>query len=145
MYVKYVQSFRKLEECYDQITHAQKRRILRHVLDGVIGRVIELKHEMINLECSEYHFFDDVLQDLKLTPVCLFFFHQFLKKLKFKNFNKKNLRTTLSFRSRNILFMKKSKLFKKKKSFCPKSSRIWLPKKIRFQHLIKMLIQKHLK
>ena len=69
MYVKYVQSFRKLEECYDQIAHAQKRRILRHLLDGVIGRLIELKHEMIRLEFSEYHFFDDVLQDLKLTPV----------------------------------------------------------------------------
>ena len=69
MYVKYVQSFRRLEECYDQITHAQKRRILRHVLDGVMGRLIELKHEMIQLEYSEYHFLDDVLQDLKLTPV----------------------------------------------------------------------------
>ena len=69
MYVKYVQSFRKLEECYDQITHAQKRRLLRHLLDACIGRVIELKHEMIQLEFSEYHFFDDVLQDLKLTPV----------------------------------------------------------------------------
>lgn len=69
MYVKYVQSFRKLEECYDQITQAQKRRLLRHVLDSVIGRVIELKHEMIKLEFSEYHFYDDVLQDLKLTPV----------------------------------------------------------------------------
>jgi IQ and AAA domain-containing protein len=66
--VKYVQGFRRLEECYDQITHAQKRRVLRHVLDGVIGRIIELKHEMIKLELSEYHYFDDVLQDLKLTP-----------------------------------------------------------------------------
>ena len=69
MYVKYVQAFRKLEECYDQVTQAQKRRILRQVLDGVIGRIIELKHEMIGLELSEYHFFDDILQDLKLTPV----------------------------------------------------------------------------
>ncbi len=71
MYVKYVQSFRRLEECYDQITHAQKRRLLRHVLDACIGRIIELKHEMIQLEFSEYHFFDDILQDLKLTPVIL--------------------------------------------------------------------------
>ena len=71
MYVKYVQAFRKLEECYDQITQAQKRRVLRQVLDGTIGRVIELKHEMIGLELSEYHFFDDILQDLKLTPVKL--------------------------------------------------------------------------
>lgn len=68
MYVKYVQSFRRLEECYDQIGQAQKRRVLRNLLDGVIGRLIELKHEMIKLEYAEYHFFDDVLQDLKLTP-----------------------------------------------------------------------------
>lgn len=34
-----------------------------------MGRLIELKHEMIGLELSEYHFFDDILQDLKLTPV----------------------------------------------------------------------------
>ncbi len=69
MYVKYIQIFRGLEQSYDQIVHPQKRRVLRHVLDGVMGRVIELKHEMINHECSEYHYFDDVLSDLKLTPV----------------------------------------------------------------------------
>jgi IQ and AAA domain-containing protein len=71
LFVKYVQSFRKLEECYDQIAHAQKRRLLRFTLDSVVGRLVELKHEMIHLEFSEYHFLDDVLQDLKLTPVIL--------------------------------------------------------------------------
>lgn len=69
LYVKYIQIFRALEQAYDQIVHPQKRRVLRHVLDGVMGRVLELKHEMMNLECSEYHYFDDVLADLKLTPV----------------------------------------------------------------------------
>ncbi|CAG5126509.1 unnamed protein product [Candidula unifasciata] len=68
MYVKYIQIFRKLEQAYDQIVHPQKRRVLRHCLDGVMGRILELKHEMINLEFSEYHYFDDVLSDLKLTP-----------------------------------------------------------------------------
>ena len=38
MYIKYVLAFRKLEECYDQIVHPQKRRLLRHMLDGTIGR-----------------------------------------------------------------------------------------------------------
>ena len=69
MYIKYIQIFRKLEQCYDQIVHPQKRRVLRHVLDGAMGRILELKHEMVNLEFSEYHYFDDVLSDLKLTPV----------------------------------------------------------------------------
>lgn len=68
MYIKYIQIFRKLEQCYDQIVHPQKRRVLRHVLDGTMGRILELKNEMVNLEFSEFHYFDDVLSDLKLTP-----------------------------------------------------------------------------
>jgi len=34
MYIKYIQIFRRLENCYDQVVHPQKRRVLRHVLDG---------------------------------------------------------------------------------------------------------------
>ncbi|CAF1009153.1 unnamed protein product, partial [Didymodactylos carnosus] len=68
MFVKYVQIFRKLEQCYDQIVHPQKRRLLRVVLDGCMGRILELKHEMISMDASEYHYFDDILADLKLTP-----------------------------------------------------------------------------
>lgn len=32
-------------------------------------RILELKNDMVMLEHSEYHYFDDVLSDLKLTPV----------------------------------------------------------------------------
>ena len=73
MYIKYVQIFRRLEQSYDQIVHPQKRRVLRHVLDGTMGRILELKNEMVQLEFSEFHYFDDVLSDLKLTPVSLLF------------------------------------------------------------------------
>lgn len=68
-YLRYLQIFRGLEAAYDQITHPQKRRVVRHVLDGVMGRLVELKNEMVELEFSEFHYFDDVLQDLKMTPV----------------------------------------------------------------------------
>jgi len=68
MYIKYIQIFRKLEECYDQIVHPQKRLVLRRVVDATIGRILELKNNMVQLELSEYHYFDDVLSDLKLTP-----------------------------------------------------------------------------
>ncbi|KAJ8003910.1 hypothetical protein DPEC_G00153300 [Dallia pectoralis] len=67
-YLKYLQIFRSLEAVYDQIVHPQKRRVVRHVLDGVMGRLLELKNEMVELEFSEFHYFDDLLQDLKLTP-----------------------------------------------------------------------------
>uniref|UniRef100_H2YYL1 IQ motif containing with AAA domain 1 n=1 Tax=Ciona savignyi TaxID=51511 RepID=H2YYL1_CIOSA len=68
LYIKYVQIFRKLESSYDQVVHPQKRRILRQVLDGTMGRLLEVKDEMVNLEFSEFHYFDDILSDLKLTP-----------------------------------------------------------------------------
>lgn len=37
-----------------------------------MGRILELKNEMVLLEFSEYHYFDDVLSDLKLTAVSSF-------------------------------------------------------------------------
>ncbi|MBN3287535.1 DRC11 protein, partial [Polyodon spathula] len=67
-YVKYVQILRSMEAVYDQIVHPQKRRVIWHVLEGVMGRVLELKSEMVDLEFSEFHYYDDILQDLKLTP-----------------------------------------------------------------------------
>ncbi|XP_058155830.1 dynein regulatory complex protein 11 [Dasypus novemcinctus] len=67
-YINYVQIFRNLENVYDQIVHPQKRTLIRKVLDGVMGRILELKNEMVELELSEYHYFDDILQDLKLAP-----------------------------------------------------------------------------
>ncbi|KAL0624975.1 Dynein regulatory complex protein 11 [Plecturocebus cupreus] len=70
-YIKYVQIFRNLENVYDQIIHPQKRILIRKVLDGVMGRVLELKNEMVELELTEFHYFDDILQDLKLTPLSL--------------------------------------------------------------------------
>lgn len=68
-YIKYVQIFRNLENVYDQIVHPQKRILIRKILDGVMGRILELKNEMVELELTEFHYFDDILQDLKLAPV----------------------------------------------------------------------------
>ncbi|XP_029004658.1 dynein regulatory complex protein 11 isoform X2 [Betta splendens] len=71
LYVRYLQVFRQLDKVYDQVVHPQKRRAIRTILDGVIGRLLELKNEMVEKEFSEYHYMDDVLSDLKLTPVDL--------------------------------------------------------------------------
>lgn len=68
-YLRYLKIFRALEEVYDQIVHPQKRRVVHQVLEGVMGRIVELKNEMVELEYSEFHYFDDVLQDFKMTPV----------------------------------------------------------------------------
>ena len=43
LYIRYIGIFRKLEESYDQIIHPQKRRLLRRVLEAVMGRLIQVK------------------------------------------------------------------------------------------------------
>ncbi|XP_061441690.1 uncharacterized protein LOC133364843, partial [Rhineura floridana] len=68
LYLRYVQTARRLEACYDQVVHPQKRLVLRQLLDGVLGRILELKQELVELDLSEYHFMDHVLEELKLTP-----------------------------------------------------------------------------
>lgn len=73
LYVRYIQIFRKLEEVYDQVVHPQKRMDIRAILDSVMGRIMELKNEMVDKEYSEYHYVDDVVQDLKLRPVRFIF------------------------------------------------------------------------
>ncbi|XP_023577994.1 IQ and AAA domain-containing protein 1 isoform X2 [Octodon degus] len=67
-YIKYVQIFRNLDNVYDQIVHPQKRILIRKILDSVMGRILELKNDMVELELTEFHYFDDILQDLKLAP-----------------------------------------------------------------------------
>ncbi|XP_075463462.1 dynein regulatory complex protein 11 [Ascaphus truei] len=71
LYIRYVQIFRNLELAYDQMTHPQKRRVVRTLLDGVMGRILELKNELVELEISEFQYFDDILQDLKMGPESL--------------------------------------------------------------------------
>lgn len=73
LYVRYVQVFRQLEEAHNMLVHPQKRRLILLLLKGVMGRVLELKYEMVEKEFSEYHYVDDILHALKLTPVSFCF------------------------------------------------------------------------
>ena len=55
MYIKYVLAFRKLEECYDQMVHPQKRRLVRHMLEGTIGRCCTIYNEYTCTRYCELH------------------------------------------------------------------------------------------
>ncbi|XP_059502372.1 dynein regulatory complex protein 11-like isoform X2 [Stegostoma tigrinum] len=68
LYIKYIRIFRKLEVVHDQIAHPQKWKVVEMLLEGVMGRIIEVRREMVDKGLSEFHFMDDVIQDLKLTP-----------------------------------------------------------------------------
>lgn len=69
LYLYYLGLLRHFNLAYDQMVQPQKRRLLRRLLDGVAGRVLELKDELVRVDLCETHCLDRVLQDLKLTPV----------------------------------------------------------------------------
>ena len=71
LYIKYIEIYRKLEECYDQIVHPQKRIFIKKVLESTICRICELKKGLINFnfrEGSIYVHLDGLLFDLKYDP-----------------------------------------------------------------------------
>jgi len=81
LYVKYMQIFKKLEECYDCMVHPQKRIDIMRILKITMCRVVELKHRLVkwnppntDLRGSEEPFpweyvnLDEILVDLKLPP-----------------------------------------------------------------------------
>ncbi|NXX33363.1 DRC11 protein, partial [Nicator chloris] len=67
-YIQYLEIFRNLEAAHDHLIHQQKRAAVRQALDGVMGRILEIKREMVALENSECHHMDDILMDLKRVP-----------------------------------------------------------------------------
>lgn len=68
LYVKYILAANKLEEIYDQMVQPQKRLLVRKLLDGSLGRVIELKHDLVNIDMMEFSYNDVVMIEQKLTP-----------------------------------------------------------------------------
>ncbi|XP_011862615.1 PREDICTED: IQ and AAA domain-containing protein 1 isoform X2 [Vollenhovia emeryi] len=67
-YVKYILTCNKLERCYDQVIQPQKRLLLKRLLNATLGRVLELKHQLVNIDLSEHSYYDDVLIECGVTP-----------------------------------------------------------------------------
>ncbi|KAI8895101.1 hypothetical protein BC833DRAFT_602431 [Globomyces pollinis-pini] len=68
LYIKYIQIYRKLEDSYDELLHPQKRRLLRDAVIACIGRLLEIKHILVDLESTDFHNYNDILINMNLTP-----------------------------------------------------------------------------
>eukprot|EP00820_Chromera_velia_P016974 Cvel_26417.t1-p1 / transcript=Cvel_26417.t1 / gene=Cvel_26417 / organism=Chromera_velia_CCMP2878 / gene_product=IQ and AAA domain-containing protein 1, putative / transcript_product=IQ and AAA domain-containing protein 1, putative / location=Cvel_scaffold3136:4429-6571(+) / protein_length=222 / sequence_SO=supercontig / SO=protein_coding / is_pseudo=false len=71
LYVKYIKVFNKLEDCYDQIVHPQKREAIKPVLENVAVRMLELRNLLKALNPrpgNSYLALDDILAELKTNP-----------------------------------------------------------------------------
>ena len=49
LYIKYIEIYRKLEDCYDQLTHPQKRQLLKEMLTNTMIRMCEIKQVVAEL------------------------------------------------------------------------------------------------
>lgn len=74
LYIKYVQCYKTLEDCYDQIVHPQKRVLLKEMLESTMLRVVEIKLNLIkyntatNAVRSEYVNLDEFLLEMRVRP-----------------------------------------------------------------------------
>lgn len=68
LYAKYIVAANRLENVYDQMVQPQKRVIIRKLLDSTLGRIIELKHDLVAIDMMEFSYNDDAIRDLKLLP-----------------------------------------------------------------------------
>ena len=71
LYIKYIEIYRKLEDCYDQSVHPQKRVAMKQTLEATILRICELKHQITLFNPrrkSIYVHLDQLLFDLKYDP-----------------------------------------------------------------------------
>ncbi|KAG7210763.1 hypothetical protein KM043_012257 [Ampulex compressa] len=59
---------KNLVVCYDQTVHAQKRQLIKRILDCAIGRMLEYKREIVRLDFTDYQWPDDLLIKMKFTP-----------------------------------------------------------------------------
>lgn len=52
IYVRYLQTFRKMECVYDQMVHPQKRLDVKRALEACMGRMLEIRHWMVRAHPS---------------------------------------------------------------------------------------------
>ncbi|KRX02464.1 P-loop containing nucleoside triphosphate hydrolase [Pseudocohnilembus persalinus] len=78
LYIKYIDIYKKLEDCYDQMIHPQKRILLREMLDNVIVQMCQTKQQLVKFNLSsdytlrsDYVNLDEVIMDFKLMPDCV--------------------------------------------------------------------------
>ncbi|KOX74351.1 Putative IQ and AAA domain-containing protein 1-like [Melipona quadrifasciata] len=67
-YLRYRNLVKRLIVCHDQMIQTQKRDLIKRVLDCTVGRMLEYKKEIVNLDFSDYQWPDDFMTQLKYTP-----------------------------------------------------------------------------
>lgn len=57
--VRYTVLLARLDAVYDQMLQPQKRLIVKRLLEACLGRLIEIKHDLVEVHLSDYTYDDD--------------------------------------------------------------------------------------
>ncbi|XP_052744060.1 IQ and AAA domain-containing protein 1-like [Bicyclus anynana] len=67
--IRYTTLLSRLDAVYDQLLQPQKRLIVKRLLEACLGRLLEIKHDLVELHLSDYTYDDDeILVKLGVTP-----------------------------------------------------------------------------
>ncbi|CAB3249419.1 unnamed protein product [Arctia plantaginis] len=67
--VRYTILLKRLDLVYDQLLQPQKRLIVKRLLEACLGRLIEIKHDLVEMRLCDHTFDDDeALVKLQVTP-----------------------------------------------------------------------------
>jgi SpoVK/Ycf46/Vps4 family AAA+-type ATPase len=69
LYLKYIALANKLDEIYDQMVQPQKRGLIKKLLESCLGRICELKQDLVKLDLSEFSYNDEIMTKFKFTPL----------------------------------------------------------------------------
>ncbi|CAH0546409.1 unnamed protein product [Brassicogethes aeneus] len=69
LYVRYIMIANKLNVCVDQMVQPQKCMLIRKLLEATIGRILELKEDLVEADINEYTHVGDVIDSLNITPL----------------------------------------------------------------------------
>ena len=67
-FIEYIQLYKNFETSYDQILQPQKRLVIRRLLEATMGRMIELKHELVKHQLNYIQFHEPVLKVKQGSP-----------------------------------------------------------------------------
>ncbi|XP_053987060.1 IQ and AAA domain-containing protein 1-like [Hylaeus volcanicus] len=67
-YLRYVNLVKRLIVCHDQMVQTQKRELIKRVLDCAVGRMLEYKRRIVDLDFTDYQWPDDFMNQFKYTP-----------------------------------------------------------------------------
>lgn len=68
-YLKYIMLSNKLDTIYDQMLQPQKRILVKKLLESCLGRVLELKQDLVRIDLTEFSYNEEIMAKYKCTPI----------------------------------------------------------------------------